>query len=392
MSDFVIPHTLDDYFKKTTIGSVDKAISDNLYGINHRQTPGMVASNKDMYGYTFFTRPQLNLLRDNILNIRFFYPLLSTNDVSIQRFVRTTLDPRLQHGFRFSPRSIDLFKKNTELSKIHCPLVDMESVFIPILTNNVTSVSGWPDITLPTFDSKKGLYNEVYSQVDGLSRNYESFDLDVSFRNTSGDPILYLFYIWIHYSSLVFEGKILPYPDFIVENRIDYNTRIYRLVMDQNKKIVKKITATGAAFPISVPTGSFFDYNAEKVYNDQNKDITIRFRCLGTDYLDDILIKEFNTAGGIFNNDLKKIENNDDNIDLVKIPDTLLTMFNKRGYPYIDKNTYELQWYVKSSTFYSRWSSIKNLFKINSNAIPNAKEVRNLMNSLNETTLSGTAR
>jgi hypothetical protein len=358
----IIPHTLDDYFKTVPIGSVDKAISENLYGINHRQTPGMVPSNKDMYGYTFFTRPQLNLQSDNILNMRFFYPLLTQNDMSIQRFVRCTLDPRLQHKLLYDVANSNVPK---DIGPLNCHLVDPEQVFIPILTNNIQSLSGWPDITLPTFDSKKGLYNEVYSQANGITRNYESFDLDVSFRNTRGDPILYMFYIWLHYSSLVFEGKLVPYPDFLAENRIDYNTRIYRLVMDQNKTVVKKITATGAAFPISVPTGSFFDYSSEKPYNDQNKDITIRFRCMGSDYLDDILISEFNAAVGIFNPAMEKDKIEKDRKSktsinsLVKVPVELLSAFNNRGYPYINRDTYELEWYVKSTTFNSRTDALQ---------------------------------
>jgi hypothetical protein len=45
-------------------------------------------------------------------------------------------------------------------------------------------------------------------------------------RNTRGDPIVYLFYVWAFYQSLVFQGLMVPYPDYIVHNRLDYNTRI----------------------------------------------------------------------------------------------------------------------------------------------------------------------
>lgn len=346
----VVPYTLDDYFKTTPIGSVDKAISDNLYGINHRQTSGVIATNKDHYGYTFFTRPQLNLQIDNISNIRFFYPLLSDNEKSMQRFVRCTLDPRQMYGYRFS---------NTKsIQPIGCPVVDELQAFIPVLTNNVLSVSGWPDVVAPTFDSKKGLYNEVYSQVDGITRNFESFDLDVTFRNTRGDPILYMFYIWLHYSALVFEGKLLPYPDFVMENEIDYNTRIYRLVMDSTKNVVTKITATGASFPISVPTGSFFDFNHEKPFNDQNKEITIRFRSMGTDYLDDILIYEFNATGEIFNPDMADGVRQ---VYMTPVDRELLPLFNNRGYPRIDPETRVLEWWVSNEYYIQKTREFINM-------------------------------
>jgi hypothetical protein len=204
-----VPHSLDDYFQSTPLGSIDKAIGNNLYGVNHRQTPTVVPSNKDMYGLTFFVRPQLNMQLDNIRNVRQFSSLTTPNVRTIQQFVKTTLDPRLIAGYTF---------KNTQVPRLSCPMVDNANAFIPILTNNLNSISGWPDVVAPTNASKPGLYNESQAMVDGITRNYETFDIDASFRNTRGDPILFLFYIWLHYSSFVFEGKLVPYLDFITEN------------------------------------------------------------------------------------------------------------------------------------------------------------------------------
>lgn len=340
----VVHQSLDDYFQATPIGSVDKAVGNNLYGFNHRQVPGMVPSNKDTYGFTFFTRPQLNLQSPNLRNERRFYPMLTENELTMQRFVRTTLDPRLIHGYSFG---------KDKVPAISCPMVDNLNAFIPILTNNLNSISGWPDITAPAYTSKAGLYNEAWSIVDGLTRNYESFDIDASFRNTRGDPIMYLFYAWVHYQSLVFEGKLLPYVDFIVENEIDYNTRIYRLVLNNQKDTVTKIAATGAAFPISVPTGSFFDYNNDKPYNDQNKDITIRFRCLGVDLMDDILIHEFNQTVAVFNPAMA------DRGSMIKVSKDVAAYFNHRGYPRINPDTYELEWWVDSGQYRTRTQAFK---------------------------------
>lgn len=341
-SSSIVPFSLDDYFQSTPVGSIDKAIGNNLYGINHRQTHGAVPSNKDVYGLTFFVRPQLNLQPDNIRNVRIMAPLLTIDPLTVQSFVKCTLDPRLIHGYKFQGASIPGIK---------CPMVDNENAFISILTNNLNTISGWPDVVAPTFTSKPGLYNENFAMVDGITRNYEAFDLDASFRNTKGDPILYMFYIWLHYSSFVFEGKLVPYLDFITENEIDYNTRIYRLVLDKNKEKVTKIAATGAAFPISIPTGSFFDYTTEKPYNDQNKDITVRFKCMGVDYQDDILIKEFNDTVVIFNpamsDDLRPSV-------MIRVDKALLPIFNNRGYPRINPISMELEWWVPKDLYNNR--------------------------------------
>ena len=341
----IVPYSLDDYFQNTPIGSLDKAIGNNLYGINHRQIPGLVPSNKDSYGLTFFVRPQLNLQSDNVRNDRRFSPLLTDNALTIQRYVRTMLDPRLVEGYTFNTNKIP---------GIPSPLLDNNMAFIPILTNNLNTISGWPDLTAPTHEYSPGLYNEGYSLVDGVTRNYSTFDIDASFRNTKGDPILYMFYIWLHYSSLVFEGRFVPYVDFITENEIDYNTRIYRLVLDPQKETVRKIAACGAAFPISVPTGSFFDFNSERPYNDQNKDITIRFRCMGAEFFDDILIKEFNDTVVIFNPDMSDRYRES---GMVKVSKNLISMFNNRGYPRINPQTNELEWWVYGSQFNARTSA-----------------------------------
>lgn len=345
--------SMDDFYRNMPIGSIDKAIGNNLYGINHRQIPGMVASNKDTYGLTFFVKPQLNLQAHNIRNIRQFYTMLSTNSVSLQRYVRCTLDPRL------------MVKNNESPVVMDCPLIDPCQAFIPILTNNLESISGWPDITVPTYTSKQGVYNETYSQADGVVRNYESFDIDASFRNTRGDPIIYMMYVWSMYQSYVFEGLLMPYIDYLIENEIDYMTRIYRLSLDETKTYVRKIGATGAAFPISDPIGSFMDFSTEKVYNDQNKDITIRFRCLGVDYFDDILVKEFNETVKIFNPDMKNVENVKRNKfdivnagSVVKVPQDLLTYFNHRGYPWINPDNYELEWWIPNSVYNARIDNI----------------------------------
>lgn len=343
----VLPFSLDDYFQTLPIGSLNRAILNNAYGINHRQVPGMVSSNWDLYGLTFFTRPQLNLQSDNIRNIRQFYPLLTDNDQSMQRFVRTTLDPRLMAGYKLIVRG----KVQYSVPPIGCSIVDNDMAFIPILTNNISSISGWPDLEAPTFTSKAGLYNQSYSHVDGSVKRYETFDIDATFRNVRGDPILFMYYIWLWYQASVFEGYLVPYTDFITENEVDYNTRIYRLVLDQTRTYVKKIAATGAAFPINVPMGSFFDYTTDKPYNDQNKDFTIRFRCNGVNYMDDILIYEFNQTVVIFN---PSMSDTNRPTSMVKINKSLLVYFNNRGYPRIDNATYELEWWIPIALYQNR--------------------------------------
>lgn len=334
--------TIEQMFDSMPTGSLDKAILNNLRGINHRQVAGMLPSNKDMPGLTFFTRPQLNMQRDNIRNVRQLSQLLSNVPTSMQTYIRCMLDPRLQTGYSMGKIFVP---------GIQCPLVDPNQAFIPILTNNALSQSGWPSISVPTFSSKAGLYNESYSMVDGRVLNNEAWDLNVNFRNTRGDPILYLFYVWALYMSMVFEGKLVPYLDMITENEIDYNTRAYRVTLDYTKQKVTKIAACHASFPVGVPVGDPFNDPGGATYSDANKEIGMTFRCMGADYFDDILVSEFNETVCIFNPSMDDMYRAN---EMIKVPWSVIHLFNHSGYPRIDPMTAELQWFVSLEEYNRR--------------------------------------
>lgn len=326
--------TLDQLFSRMPTGSVDRAILNSLRGLNHRQVQSAVPSNKDTVGLTLFTRPQLNMQTDNIRNIRQMSQLLSNDGMSMQSYIRAVLDPRLSQGF-------SMF--GIEYPALDCPLMDPYQAFIPCFTNNYLSQSGWPSISVPTFTSKAGLYNETFSMVDGVVLNHGDWDLNVNFRNTRGDAVLYLLYTWVLYMSLVFEGRLVPYMDFMTENELDYNTRVYRLVLDAKKQKVVKIAATHAGFPIGVPVGDAFNDPGGIVYSEANKEIGVTFRCTGVDYFDAILVKEFNETVECFNANMM-----DDYRDasMIAVPYSDIELFNFSGYPRIDPVTTELKWYV----------------------------------------------
>lgn len=365
--EVVFNKSLDQLLENLPIGSVSRAIGNNLYGINFKQTGNAIPRNKDSFGYCFFTRPQLNLTTLNISNYRGFYNLLTSNPISYQRFTRLMLDPRLGYSD----------------NGLKCPFVDPLNPFIPILTNNLVSISGWPDLTAPVYTSEAGLYGEEISFIDGVTNHFESFDIDATFKNTRGNPLLYFFYTWIKYGTLVYEGILNPYLDMITENEIDYNTRIYRLVMDPTKRYVTYISYTGASFPLNVPTGNLFDYNIDTPFNTKNSEINIRFRSMGFVAFEDLLKYEFNSCVSIFNPDIRKIfkydtSGRDDHStaredgtvayqipgsDYVKIPHYLLATtesgnvdypfytLNHKAYPYINLTTNELEWWTSSSNF-----------------------------------------
>lgn len=330
-SEDPVKDALDKVFQSTSVGPLTTAIGDTFYGLNHRQMPNPVPINKDHFGLTFFTRPLMNMTTENLRMVRQMMPLLTTESASIPRIIRCTLDRDL-----------------VTTESLSSPFVDNQQAFIPILTDTLLSMSGWPDVTVPTFTSKEGMYKESYSLVDGLSLNYTTYDIQASFRNVPGDPITLLLLVWLHYMSNVYQGNLVPRPNFIIENEIDYQTRIYRLILDSTKTKVQKIAACGAAFPTAVPIGGAFNFEADRPLNNSNDQITVPFRCMGAMYQDDILIKEFNETVVFFNNSMLD-GYRETHFQL--IPNDILILFNHRGYPRINPDTYELEWWIDKNTF-----------------------------------------
>ena len=334
--DRMLPGYSTETFLKqhSATGSDEQAITNAFYGINITGDDNRLLDNRDVNGYTFFTRPQLNLSSANLQLVNSLYSLLTTKDNSVHRYVRMMLDPRLKHNDGNNPG-------------IKSDIVDNKSAFIPVLTNTIKSISGWPDVVTPTHTSKEGLKKEQQSIVDGFVEIYNSFDLDVSFRNIREEPMTIMFTTWLTYMAKVFEGDMMPYLDMITENEIDYNTRIYRIVTGDISGQVKKIAATGASFPISVPTGKFFDQADGSPLNVQNKDINIRFKCDGAMYNEQVLMTEFNDTVAIFNPAMRKLINGESDHGLEKVPVDLIYIINHRAYPHINRSTNILEWWIE---------------------------------------------
>lgn len=351
---------VDQILANLPTGSLSRAISDNLFGINARHKNSPLPRPRDSHGYTFMTRPQLNLTDMNISNSRRFFSLLTKNQMSYQMYTRLMLDPRLSYMGMASP------------------LVNPHTAWIPLITNSITSISGWPDLTVPTYTTSPGLYNERMGWVDGAANHFEDYDLSVSFKNTRGNPLIYLLTMWVYYQAMVFEGILNPYMDMVVENEIDYMTRIYRITTDDTNRFVSNIFATGGSFPINIPIGSLADYNVEKPYNESLTEINVVFRSMGFMFNEDIIKLEFNQTQAIFDPEIAKIIKHDmtsDNLDdvrrsdptkfykrddwqYVKVPHSLVadsegSLLNNSYYnlnynliPYINIETGELEWFT----------------------------------------------
>lgn len=341
------------FFENTGMGSVDRALGEAIIGINTVGGHTALVPSRNAYGYVFFTRPQLNLQESNISNDRKFYDLLSSSEDSIFRQIRCILDPRLQRGVVVGsslPRETLRFAGYDPLP-IRASFVDPASPFISVFTNTATSVSGFPDLQQNTFSSKPSLTKGSYLQADDIVDNNETLDIEVTFRNIHSNIIALLGYFWLHYNGGVFSGTLMRYIDYIANGWQDNQTRMWRLVMDQNKKTVRELAATGPGIMVSVPLGNRFDYNIDTPYNDQTKDVSLRFRFKGVEYYDPILVWEFNQTSIQFNHRL--LPRNREKY-FVRVPDLYRGLMNHSCYPLIDENTMELVWWADKEVFKAR--------------------------------------
>ena len=322
---------LSQVLSRTPMGDPRTALTETMWGLNHRSLANSIPINKDYYGLTFFTRPDMCLSKANLRNDPRLAAMLDPDGNSLSRAIRALLDFR--HNMI-----------NNDDEPYPSGLVDEKQVFLPLLTNQLVSMSGWQDMELPTHTMDAGVYGEAYSFVDGIVENYRSYEITANFRNIVGDPITYLFMYWLIYAAGVFHGDLVPWRSNLVANRIDYQTRIYRLVLDHTKRYVQKIAYCGAAFPIGLSVGAHFNFESDTPINRGNDQISISFKAIGAEYMSSRAVYAFNKAVCMGNPSM--YANNRRAMGLRKIPYEYIYLFNYMGYPYINLETSELEWYV----------------------------------------------
>jgi hypothetical protein len=330
-------------------GDLTSALRNSLIGFNHRAFGAPVPYNAENYGMTFFTRPRLNLSYDNVAMDRILTPLLTEDPATYQRAIRVMLDPESGVGR-------NLASGNSRWHAVESNLFDRKQAFIPLLTNNLLSMSGWPDPTMDYYVSNPGVTREVWTMADGPIDIRYNWQATANFRNIIGDPITLLFHSWLRYIGNVRSGKMVPWPEEIIENRIDYQTGIWRLVLDPARKYIQKISRTIAA-PSAVPLGASMDYNTDSPFNQANaSQISIPFDCVGAEYNDPILFTEFNLLVCAHNTDM--VSTNRNRV-MLKIPPAELAYFNFFGYPRIDARTAELEWYIYRTDYQNLLNELK---------------------------------
>lgn len=296
---------------------------DSLHGFDSiRNTIYMPET--EHHGFTFFTRPKLNLSTPSIRSDRIL-SLLDTLDTQTVAFtIRALLDTKLKELYGISADS--------------SPFFNAASPFIPILSNRLFALNGWPDPTLDVETTEGGFFSESITYPKGhdqLSRNY---DISASFVDVQGSVVHNIILMWLRWIHLATRGLVTAYVEDIEQRRMCFTSSIYRFVMDPSSRFITKWAKATGCFPHSVPSGAYFNYDATASHVDVAMNLSVPFTVAGKiEYMDPIILKEFNMLAERYSSNIK-------NLDNAKESERLL--YNFQCLPYIDltSGTNELLW------------------------------------------------
>lgn len=217
--------------------------------------------NQELTGFTFITRPHLNLATSNIRHNPYLYFMDTFDETSYGFSIRCWLDHEFEKGFR-----------NRDL-----PYNNPNSPFIIPLSNNMIGSSGWPDYRLATETTEGGYFSEDLTFVVGSDRNYTTTDITVNFRDIMGGYVSTMLAAWLQTMDSVAVGEMAAYIDDIDDNRLEYTVSIYRLITDVTKRrLTHWFKATGC-FPVAHPQGEIANYSQDSYFVEGLREFSVQF-------------------------------------------------------------------------------------------------------------------
>ena len=351
--------SLDNVSARMGQGNIDAQYQMLLGGINHMISATVAPMMDNSNGLILFQRPDFNMSDANLRSFRLATPYLTEDRISIPYYIRALMDPRGNEHCGVHRRAVTGNSRS-----LSTPLLNAKSAFIDVFTNSCDSLTGWPDIELSVAVSEPGQIKEQTIQYDYHSTNYESITLTGEFKNFRGGIITAITRaIWI-YCGNVKSGVFWPYPINGLNHRLDYFTRIWRIVMDGNTDRIANLASTRALIG-AYPVGAGLNYSRATPVGEDSTTVSIPFTCSGFEVDDPILVYEFNWAVAMFNPsmaideaELINILASDDSVHAVDVERKMLEqngmtcingvdkiLFNYRGYPRITVDQ-RLTWWV----------------------------------------------
>lgn len=339
----------------------DRRMIANIFsGFNHRNIPLIIPKNNDRVGYTFFTRPDLNFDERNVRVSRLLQEALRGGYSSYTAACMCMLDPQcglfteqlLRDGITDLEHHMPFADYGVLGGKIRDTLgFDNKCAFVPMLSNLMLSLTGFPDSSLDVWVSEEGYMREQRSHVDSTRAMNGSRTLNLTLRNILGDPVSTFFNLYTDYISRVKDGSFYPRWDNLLQRRSDYEMRIYRFVTDVTGRYVTKMGIANATYPLNDSMGMFMNVpNQNNEIITETDQLSITLQCDVVQYNDPIIKQEFNEVVCMHNPDMWPANARAQTYrprgkGLVNITGTNKINSNLYGYPRVDIDTNELQWW-----------------------------------------------
>jgi hypothetical protein len=251
--------------------------------------PAMMPLSDNTIGLPFFTRPQLNLSDDNISRSEKLVSLYGCGQNSMGAYVRGLLDERWAAG-------------NKGI------ILDNKMPFIVPFTQYLKTSNGFNDLQLSIDTSEPGLRSQVYQRVASKLEYNEVFTMNCNFYNPKPSIIQAIIQYWTDYISEVVSGdrQVSPRAWYLMGNRIDYDCRIYHLIMNKDSLFLEHIFATIQSIPTTYPAGALasIDNTSNSLRGEGQDDFTVQFSSAAQRQDEWGLINAFNEHSYLYNPNL----------------------------------------------------------------------------------------
>ncbi len=289
----------DQVFKHSGYGGQYNILQNFLSRID-RLGSAYVPPNYLHRGYTFITRPHLNLSSLNLRQDSVLRTIASMNKNSVSFMIRALLDTTLcnQSNLVSPPDSMNQYLDdntdgNFSLLAASSGLVDVLNPFFTPLMNGMTDISGYGDTNLEVETTEGDFHSSDWSFARGSDLNKKTVEFTLNFNDIQGSVLLSIFHIWIRYIALQALGVVTAYDEDIYERRLNYTVSIYRFATDPSKRYITQWSKATGCFPRSVPIGAIFNINQGETFVSSAKNFSIPFTVNHISYQDPMIIMDF---------------------------------------------------------------------------------------------------
>ena len=258
----------------------------NFFREHDRFEQSLVPPSDDYVGFTFFTRPRLNLSDVNLAGDRVFAPMMTTRVTDAAFAIRCLLDT-------------EFCEKNFSQAS-SCPLFNIKNPFNTLWGNACKSITGFQDPQVAVETSNPGYFGEEQTVAIGGDENNKTIDVTCNFRDTAGTPVAMSFEWFRKYLVNLGLGNFCQYAKDIDANRLGYTMSIYRFIVDRTWKTITKAAKLTGCFPAHSPIGVVFNKNEGERRVSTLDNFSITFKCNHVDLVDNIVMHEFNMLVRMF--------------------------------------------------------------------------------------------